>query len=85
MANQQDLALRKIITSVVQRPKFDPTGQSTQIVVVAFRTPSGFTGAETMPLSEWQDPERRFERMMDAVIALEGPFWDTGAEVPTGG
>lgn len=79
MTNQQDLVLRDVINSVQQRPQFDATGRETQVVVVAYTTPSGFTGTETMPLAEWEDPVQRFERMMNAVVRLEGPFWK-GAE-----
>lgn len=77
MANETDLALRDIIQSVQQRPQFDATGRETQVVVVAFTTPHGFTGTLTMPLADWKNSERRADLIFQAVVDLEGPFWET--------
>lgn len=85
MANQQDLLLRDVIESVTQRPQFDAMGRETQVVVVAFVTPHGFSGTVTMPLSEWKNPEKRFEKIVQAVIDLEGPFWEEGETPSEGG
>lgn len=76
MASQQDEILRGVIESVVQRPKFDATGRRKEVVVVSFTTPHEFTGTVTMPLSEWTDPDTRFKRVFEAVVDLEGPFWN---------
>lgn len=77
MASKSDLALRDIIQSVTQRPQFDAMGRETQVVVVAFTTPHDFTGTVTIPLADWKDPDRRADLIFQAVIDLEGPFWET--------
>ncbi len=80
MVEQRDLVLQGLITSVVQRPKFNGTGRSTQVVVVAFTTPHDFTGTVTMTLAEWKDPDTRADKIFQAVADLEGPFWTGGGE-----
>uniref|UniRef100_A0A6M3IIX7 Uncharacterized protein n=2 Tax=viral metagenome TaxID=1070528 RepID=A0A6M3IIX7_9ZZZZ len=80
MASQQDLVLRDVIQSVTQRPQFDAMGRETQVVVVAFTTPHNFSGTLTMPLTDWKDPARRADLVFQAVIDLEGPFWEAGLE-----
>lgn len=85
MADQQDLILRDIIDNVLQRPQFDATGRPKQVVVVSFTTPHGFTGQVTIPLNDWKDPETRFRKVTEAVVDLEGPFWETGPETPEEG
>ena len=81
MANQGDMLLRDMIQSVQQRPQFDAMGNETQVVVVSFITPSGFTGTTTLPLSQWKDPRQRFDHVAGAVKDLEGPFWDMSEAV----
>lgn len=84
MANKTDLALQDIIDSVQQRPQFDAMGRETQVVVIAFTTPHNFSGQLTIPLATWTDPEKRADAVFQAVVDLEGPFWDAGEKPAKG-
>lgn len=85
MASEIDLMLRELIDSVAQRPRFDRSGRAKQMVQVAFTTPHDFQGTVEMPLADWNDPETRAKKVMQAVIDLEGPFWDSEGAMPEGG
>lgn len=85
MASEIDSILRDLIDSVTQRPQFSARGRPTQVVMVDFHTPHGFTGTVTMSLEDWKDSGVRSQKVMQAVVDLEGPFWDAEEAIPGGG
>jgi hypothetical protein len=81
MATQTDLLLRDLITSIKQQSEFGPDMTERQVVTIHFTTPHGFSGSVKMPLADWSNPETRERKVIQAVIDLEGPFWEHGEEV----
>lgn len=77
--------LRDLINNVTQRPEWDQqTGKEQQMVIAYFTTPHGFDGQEKMTKAEWTDPETRNQKLMQAIIDLEGPFWESGEKPKKG-